>query len=341
MTRVWLLERKSACCSSRASRAPVAPPPVRVPAPAWRRSPFGWLNVSAPHPAPAEVDDVSLVLTLGSPLRPPPNAPGVIDQTRGILKYVDEFCPGPKDIQAAVSGAEPPHARSGSRDALAISVRPCARQDSRRGARSRGSRRASAPVFPRTVPPFPQGGRYVCLAGKYLKGSSNIRETAAWTVGLGYQQVCGNAEVWGDGITPVDWAHLDGAENVVLEGVYHSPLGAGPERPWCGPGARARAPPRLTAGGLLICVLFVSFLRTAGLSRAFLILSQVRNSGGSRTVGALHQRWGAGNNRRKQVKPASTSSSSRCSCWRRRRRRRRSQHAKSRLLSAAKEHHIN
>lgn len=46
--------------------------------------------------------------------------------------------------------------------------------------------------------------------------------------------MCGQAEVWGDGITPVDWAHLDGAENVVLDGVYHSPVGAGPERPWYG-----------------------------------------------------------------------------------------------------------
>lgn len=84
----------------------------------------------------------------------------------------------------------------------------------------------------------------MCLAGKYLKGSANIRETAAWAVGLGYQQVCGEAEVWGDGITPVDWAHLDGAENVVLEGVFHSPVSAGPDRPWCAqPPCRLRHTP--------------------------------------------------------------------------------------------------
>ncbi len=29
-------------------------------------------------------------------------------------------------------------------------------------------------------------------------------------VGLGYQQVCGDPEVWGDGITPVSAAHLEG-----------------------------------------------------------------------------------------------------------------------------------
>ena len=39
-------------------------------------------------------------------------------------------------------------------------------------------------------------------------------------------QVCGDAEVWGDGIVPVPTAHLDGAINIDLEGVYHSPLGS-------------------------------------------------------------------------------------------------------------------
>lgn len=39
-------------------------------------------------------------------------------------------------------------------------------------------------------------------------------------------QVCGDAEVWGDGIVPLLTAHLEGAINVDLDGVYHSPLGA-------------------------------------------------------------------------------------------------------------------
>lgn len=39
-------------------------------------------------------------------------------------------------------------------------------------------------------------------------------------------QVCGKADVWGDGIVPVVAAHLDGARNVDLEGAYHSPLGS-------------------------------------------------------------------------------------------------------------------
>jgi hypothetical protein len=47
--------------------------------------------------------------------------------------------------------------------------------------------------------------------------------------------VCGDAGAWGDGITPVVTAHLDGAENVTLEGVFHTPLGSDDEsRPWYG-----------------------------------------------------------------------------------------------------------
>ena len=43
-----------------------------------------------------------MVLSLGSPLRPPPrDVPGVIDQTRGILRYVDANCPGPAELRSA------------------------------------------------------------------------------------------------------------------------------------------------------------------------------------------------------------------------------------------------
>ena len=53
--------------------------------------------------------------------------------------------------------------------------------------------------------------------------------------GFGYQQVCGDAAAWGDGITPVPSAHLPGAEQLTLEGVYHSPLGqAQADAPWYG-----------------------------------------------------------------------------------------------------------
>lgn len=46
------------------------------------------------------LDDVALLLTLGSPLRAPP--PGGFDQTRGILSWVASNCPGPADLASAV-----------------------------------------------------------------------------------------------------------------------------------------------------------------------------------------------------------------------------------------------
>jgi hypothetical protein len=39
-------------------------------------------------------------------------------------------------------------------------------------------------------------------------------------------QVCGKADVWGDGIVPVPAAHLPGAQQITINGAYHSPLGA-------------------------------------------------------------------------------------------------------------------
>lgn len=125
---------------------------------------------------------VARVVSLGSPLRPPPRGvAGVVDQTRGILTYVDANCPGAPELAAA-------------------------------------------------------GGRWVAVAGRYLQGVSSFSpaQLNAFVVGAGYFQVCGDAAVWGDGITPTDWALLPGAEPLVLDGVYHSPLGAGPGRPWYG-----------------------------------------------------------------------------------------------------------
>ncbi|KAJ0078880.1 hypothetical protein Patl1_23612 [Pistacia atlantica] len=54
-------------------------------------------------------------------------------------------------------------------------------------------------------------------------------------VGQGYKQVCGQADVWGDGVVPEVSAHLEGALNVSLDGVYHSPVGSDDIlRPWYG-----------------------------------------------------------------------------------------------------------
>lgn len=126
---------------------------------------------------------VACLATLGSPLRPPPSGvPGLIDQTRGILAFVEANCPGPAQLVAA-------------------------------------------------------GGRAVCVAGRAVRGDAarlSLATLPAWAVGQGYRQVCGVADCWGDGITPVETALADGALHIVLDGVFHSPLGESPERPWYG-----------------------------------------------------------------------------------------------------------
>lgn len=39
-------------------------------------------------------------------------------------------------------------------------------------------------------------------------------------------QVCGDADVWGDGIVPNVSSQLEGALNIELTDVYHSPVGS-------------------------------------------------------------------------------------------------------------------
>ena len=58
---------------------------------------------------------------------------------------------------------------------------------------------------------------YICVAGKAVFGEGN------WIAYNSYQLTCGTGRTWGDGITPVMSAHLQGANNLTLEGVHHSP----------------------------------------------------------------------------------------------------------------------
>lgn len=100
-------------------------------------------------------------------------------------------------------------------------------------------------VFATTPGNFHEEIAYVSVAGKWVKGARLREKGATWGqkfAGAGYAQVCGDAAVWGDGITPVECAHLSGAKQITLEGVYHSPLGSvlpaadgsSPGRPWYG-----------------------------------------------------------------------------------------------------------
>ncbi|MBE9099556.1 esterase/lipase family protein [Vacuolonema iberomarrocanum] len=61
--------------------------------------------------------------------------------------------------------------------------------------------------------------RYICVAGKSIQGS----RWRSWFAYSSYEQTCGDGDRWGDGITPIEAALLDGAENHVLDHVYHSP----------------------------------------------------------------------------------------------------------------------
>ncbi|MBD2464321.1 lipase [Oscillatoria sp. FACHB-1407] len=70
--------------------------------------------------------------------------------------------------------------------------------------------------------------RYVCVAGKAIYGGKGWSN---WFVRSSYQLTCGVGECWGDGITPISAAHLDGAENIVLDDVLHSPQ---PGKLWYG-----------------------------------------------------------------------------------------------------------
>lgn len=70
--------------------------------------------------------------------------------------------------------------------------------------------------------------RYVCVAGKALCG---VPRWQNWLAHSSYQITCGRGDAWGDGITPIEAAHLEGAENLIMEGLYHSPR---PGKLWYG-----------------------------------------------------------------------------------------------------------
>lgn len=143
----------------------------------------GWLSrVYLESEDYANAKWVSKVISLGSPLNAVPlDVPGVVDQTRGILTYVEANCLSPKSL----------------------------------------------------------GIEWICLAGTYKTGVKEFsRERFSdFIVGQGYKQVCGTADARGDGITPVESAQLqlEGVENIILEGVFHTPVGSNNEdRPWYG-----------------------------------------------------------------------------------------------------------
>ncbi|WP_404785725.1 lipase family alpha/beta hydrolase [Altericista sp. CCNU0014] len=69
---------------------------------------------------------------------------------------------------------------------------------------------------------FYESVNYVCVAGKAIYGKPSLRP-GEWFTYQSYQITGGIGQCWGDGITPVEAAHLEGATNLVLENVRHSP----------------------------------------------------------------------------------------------------------------------
>ena len=59
---------------------------------------------------------------------------------------------------------------------------------------------------------------YVCVAGKAVEGRK-----ADWFTVNSYKLTAGDGSVWGDGVVPILAAHLEGARNITLDDVLHSP----------------------------------------------------------------------------------------------------------------------
>jgi pimeloyl-ACP methyl ester carboxylesterase len=69
---------------------------------------------------------------------------------------------------------------------------------------------------------FHSGVNYVCIAGKSIYGKPSLR-LGEWFTYQSYQITGGIGRCWGDGITPIESAHLEGATNLIYYHVQHSP----------------------------------------------------------------------------------------------------------------------
>ncbi|XP_050280712.1 uncharacterized protein LOC126721697 [Quercus robur] len=157
---------------------------------------------------------ISLLLTLGTPHLPPPKGlSGVIDQTRGLLYYVEKHCS---------KAVYTPHLKY-----VCIAGRYI--QGAQLFRNSTVKVESTAPVG------SAQSISEDAIMNDLSTSTSNTATLRARFVGQGYKQVCGQADVWGDGVVPEVSAHLEGALNISLDGVYHSPVGSDDVlRPWYG-----------------------------------------------------------------------------------------------------------
>ncbi|KAK9120307.1 hypothetical protein Syun_017924 [Stephania yunnanensis] len=185
---------------------------------------------------------ISLLLTLGSPHTPPPKGlPGVIDQTRGLLDYVQIHC-----ARAVYAPDLLRYVCIAGRYVKGNRLFDSFNLNSHFQVPVENYQPISKATFNKTFREDEQtmtevaiGEEILITRGGAFSGEQNIASisNAIWTrfVGQGYKQVCGQADVWGDGVVPEMSAHLDGALNISLDGVYHSPVGSDDKlRPWYG-----------------------------------------------------------------------------------------------------------
>ena len=62
---------------------------------------------------------------------------------------------------------------------------------------------------------------YLTVAGRYRKGAANASRVIRRAF-HNYLYFAGRGDIWGDGVVPIECAGLEGAENLVLDGIAHS-----------------------------------------------------------------------------------------------------------------------
>ena len=62
--------------------------------------------------------------------------------------------------------------------------------------------------------------RYVSVAGKSIRGSQTGSVAERWAY-YSYARLCGEGQVWGDGLVPIQSAHLAGSQQITLDQVSH------------------------------------------------------------------------------------------------------------------------
>lgn len=79
---------------------------------------------------------------------------------------------------------------------------------------------------------------YICVAGSAVQGQAfrwaDLPQWnwSQWIAYNSYNMTLAQGDTWGDGITPIQAAHLEGAMNLTLDGVFHAPNQD--HRPWYG-----------------------------------------------------------------------------------------------------------